>query len=574
MSTLTRHEIAARLRELANYLRLSEKDTYRARAYDSGADAVDALADASFQALLATNQLTTVPGIGPSLSRTIAELAATGTTATLEKLRQTLPPALISLAGLPGLTPARLREAHDRLGVTTVAELHAALDSGRLRLLKGFGGKTEERLRAALARQESAVGRVRLEDAQHLGERLKASARAHGAERADVAGAVRRGDEIVGELVVVVATPDPATLLATADGWSDVAEVRPGTVATPVPYAAARRGQLANGLTFRVVAAPAAVFTQALFLETATLSHLEALAARSSADALANALRDAPDEADIYQRLGLAFIPPEQRTGDDELARAAQPDGFSDLITHADLRGAVHCHTTHSDGRNSVLEMARAAQQRGFAYITITDHSPTASYAGGVTTDRLRRQWDEIDEAQAQLGPSIRLLRGTESDILEDGALDYPDDVLERFDVVVASVHNRYHLGPDQMTQRLVRMMELPVFKIWGHPLGRLLLRRDPIDCNVEAVLDAAAASRACIEINGDPNRLDLPVEWLRQARARGLRFVVSADAHSVSDLEFLHNGITLARRGGVRRSEVLNTLPVDDFAAAVRPSA
>jgi DNA polymerase (family X) len=201
----------------------------------------------------------------------------------------------------------------------------------------------------------------------------------------------------------------------------------------------------------------------------------------------------------------------------------------------------------------------------------VTDHSPTASYAGGLSIDRLRRQWDEIERVQETV--KVRLLRGAESDILADGALDYPDSVLEELDVVIASIHGRHRMDAAAMTARLVRAMQLPVFKIWGHPLGRLILRREPIACDVEAVLDAVAGSRTAIEISGDPYRLDLPPAWIPAARRRGIRFVISTDAHGIADLDNVEYGIALARRGGVTRDEVLNALPADAFRAAVRPA-
>ncbi|HYC78616.1 MAG TPA: PHP domain-containing protein, partial [Planctomycetota bacterium] len=245
---------------------------------------------------------------------------------------------------------------------------------------------------------------------------------------------------------------------------------------------------------------------------------------------------------------------------------------FDDLVTLQDVRGMVHCHTTYSDGGDSVLEMARAAEALGCEYLTITDHSPTAHYAGGVEVDRLKRQWDEIAEAQEQV--SIRLLRGTESDILADGALDYPDAVLEKLDVVIASIHSQMRMSEDVMTERLLRVMRLPVFKIWGHPTARLLKRREPISCRMDEVLDAIAESRAAIEINGDPHRLDMAPEWAKRARARGVRFVLSTDAHATGEMRNLRWAVALARRAGVRRGEVLNALPVDRFKKAVRPVA
>jgi DNA polymerase (family 10) len=274
-------------------------------------------------------------------------------------------------------------------------------------------------------------------------------------------------------------------------------------------------------------------------------------------------------EGELYAAIGVPFVPPELRNGQDELDRAER-GGFADLLEIRDLTGAVHCHTDYSDGKSSVLEMAAAAHARGLAYITITDHSPSAHYAGGVSLDRLERQWDEIAAAQERV--PIRILRGTESDILADGQLDYPDAVLERFDVIIASIHARHRLDRSALTERLVRALSLPVFKIWGHALGRILEHRPPIDCDVPRVLDALARSRGAVELNADPHRLDLPPAWIPAARQRGIPFVISADAHSTRGLDAARYGVTMARRGGVLKSEVLNTLGPDEFARRVRP--
>jgi DNA polymerase (family X) len=261
-------------------------------------------------------------------------------------------------------------------------------------------------------------------------------------------------------------------------------------------------------------------------------------------------------------------VPPELRSGD----RLPAADGgeLDGLVERSDVRGMVHCHTVYSDGKHSIEDMARAAEALGMEYITITDHSPTAHYAGGVELDRLEQQWEEI--AQVQERVAIRILRGTESDILIDGSLDYPDAVLEQFDVVIASIHNRYKLGRAAMTDRLVRAMSLPLFKIWGHALGRLLLQRDPIDCDVDTVLAALASSRGAIELNGDPYRLDLPPAWIPAARALKIPFVLSVDAHSTQGLGALHYSLAMARRGALHKSEVLNTLSAASFLERVRP--
>jgi DNA polymerase (family 10) len=264
-------------------------------------------------------------------------------------------------------------------------------------------------------------------------------------------------------------------------------------------------------------------------------------------------------------------VAPELREDAGEIEAALDGSVPEDLIAVADIAGMTHCHTVYSDGKNSVEEMARGAEAMGMQYLTITDHSPSAHYAGGVTVDRLKRQWDEI--ARVQQSVKVRLLRGTESDILEDGALDYPDAILEQLDVVIASIHSRMKMDEATMTRRLVTAMRQPLFKIWGHALGRLILRREPFACRVDEVLDAVAESRAAIEINGDPYRLDLAPEHVRRARQRGIRFAISTDAHSTGALHNLRFGVHTARRGWVRRGEVLNALSVDEFMRAVKPS-
>jgi DNA polymerase (family 10) len=275
-------------------------------------------------------------------------------------------------------------------------------------------------------------------------------------------------------------------------------------------------------------------------------------------------------EEALYRTLGLAFVPPELREDQGEIEAAQDGTLPEDLVELGDVRGMVHCHTTWSDGKASVEEMARAALSMGASYLTITDHSQSAAYARGLTRDQLLRQWDEIDRVQERV--PIRLLKGTEADILEDGALDWPDEVLEKLELVLVSVHSRMRMTEDEMTRRLTRALSLPIFKIWGHGLGRLLLERDGYLCRVEEVLDALSASRGAVEVNGDPRRLDLEPRHIRAARARKIPLVLSVDAHSVAALSYLRFATVTARRGWARRGEVLNTLGAEDFARAVRP--
>jgi histidinol phosphatase-like PHP family hydrolase len=241
-----------------------------------------------------------------------------------------------------------------------------------------------------------------------------------------------------------------------------------------------------------------------------------------------------------------------------------------DLITREDIRGFVHCHSTWSDGRHTIEDMARAAEALGAEFITITDHSKTAFYAGGLDEERIRQQWDEIDEVQEKVG--IRILKGTEADILADGAIDWPDSILERFDVIIASIHNRYKQDEEKMTARVRRALEWPGFKIWGHPLGRMVPTRPPIPLRLEEILDTVAETNSAIEINGDPIRMDLPPDIAKQARERNVPFVLGVDAHSTGNLDFLRVAVALARRAGVRKDEVLNAKAASAFAKSVRP--
>jgi DNA polymerase (family 10) len=556
-------EIAERLRELAAYLRLSGQSPWKAKAYDNAAGAVEALGGSLGQ-LVETGRLTETPGIGDSLAAVITELHRTGSSQRLEELRAGFPPGLLELTNLPGLRLPRILALHEGLGIRDLDDLRAAAQAGRIRGLKGFGARTEQKILDGIARYESRPARVRLVDAQERAQALAdTAARVPGVSRMMVTGGVRRWKETVGtlRLVAQAEASEPALdAFLHSQPLGRMRLLRPDCLS----------GRLSDGLALELCLVPPPLFAAAVVRQTGARSHVDRLDALAAERGFELSRAEAPDERTIYRRLGLPELAPELRENAGEIEAAYAGDDFHDLLTTGDIAGMVHCHTTHSDGRASIEEMARAAEAMGMRYLTITDHSPLASYAGGLTTERLAQQWEEIAAVQERVG--IRLLRGTESDLLADGALDYPDEVLERLDVIIGSVHNRFHLDEDEMTRRLVRAMRLPVFKIWGHPLGRLLLRREPLACRMDEVLDAAASSRVAIEINGDPYRLDLPPEHIRAARRRAIPFVVSTDAHAVSDLQNLSFGVAMARRGGVRRHEVLNTLAAAEFAAAVRP--
>ncbi len=462
------------------------------------------------------------------------------------------------------------------LGVQTLADLKTAAEAGKVRVLKGFSAKTEATILAGIDNLDRTPDRRLLLDALDAGEPLVAHLRRHPAvEQADLAGSARRWRETVGDLDIVVATRDPKATVEHFAAWPPVADVeaRGDTLCTV---------RFGDGLQVDLRMVPPEDYATALHHFTGSKAHhvrLRGLARERGLTISEWGVARIDDgtklpidsERALYAALGMSYVPPEMREDEGEIELALAGTSFDDLVTAADIRGMVHCHSTYSDGVNTIADMARAADALGVEYLTITDHSPHAHYARGVEIDRLEAQWDEIDAVQEEV--KVRLLKGTESDILQDGSLDYPDAILERMDVVIASVHERHRMDEDAMTNRIKAAMRHPMFKIWGHALGRLIGSRPPFACRVEEVLDVIAESRAAIEVNGDPHRLDLEPRWIREARKRNIPFTVSVDAHSARAFGYLRYGIGTARRGGLRRSEVLNTRSADDFAAAVRPS-
>jgi DNA polymerase (family 10) len=555
--------VAARLREIATYLSL-DADRYRAKAYERAARSIEAGA-ASLPRLLRDGRLAELPGVGASLAKVIDELARRGTVPTLDNLRARWPKVVVELAQMPRIGMVKARALHEALGPVDLDELAAMCERGEVRSLKGFSKISEARLLEAIRTRHTRGDALALHEARELAQSLEAHLRADPAvHRVEIAGPVRRWIEVVDRLALAVAAEDVAAVAARLGSHplvTSVAEAGEGALIARVG-----RGTVCDVH----VCAPAG-FGWCLAAATGSAAHVEALRLRAAARGVAPGSLVTPDEASLYRGLDLPWIPPELRDGSDEIELADAGDDFADLVQLADLTGAFHCHTTWSDGRHSVEEMAAAARDRGLGLITITDHSAAASYAGGLDVVRLHDQ--AIDIRAAEMATGIRVLRGTEADILADGTIDVPASLVGELDVIIASVHQRYRQDQDATTARLITMMRQPFFKIWGHALGRLILRRDPIPVRMDDVLDAAAESgRAAIELNGDPHRLDMAPEHVRDARARGLKFVLSTDAHAMGQLAYAENAVAMARRARLRRRDVLNTLPVDELADAVRP--
>lgn len=579
---LDRFAIAAALQEIAALLELKGgKDRFKARAYETGARMVAGMPEDIGEVVLA-NRLTSMRGIGDALASQIEQLYLSGESSVLSGLKQEFPAGIIELSGVPGLSVSKIKALHEALGITSIAELKAAAEAGKIRNIKGFGAKTEASLLKTIAEYRQ---RAKTEQRLHLHRALETAEQlvsylqtTRDTTEISFAGSLRRWKETVGTIRLVANTKRPAALVEHFLRFPPISEVLE-------QMEEACTVRLAEGVRVSLVAARPSEFALALLTETGSIAHVNKLQQIASGEGpAANGKKkrskggarksarsnELQSEEDIYEQLGMQYIQPELREDEGEIEAALAEKLPEDLVTLEDIRGMVHCHTTYSDGKHSVEAMVRAAEAMGMKYVTITDHSPTAFYAGGVTLDRLKRQWDEIDEVQQKV--KIKILRGTESDIVADGHLDYPDKILAQFDVIVASIHSRYKMDSAKMTKRIVTAMRQPVFKIWGHALGRKLLSRPPFDCDVAQILDVIAESRAAIEVNGDPNRLDMEPRWIREARKRKIKFVISVDAHSTSALNNLKYGVATARRGWLRRSEVLNTLGAGAFQKAVRP--
>ena len=569
MSGMLTAEVADALEEIGLLLELLGENPFKTRAYGNAARIVRGL-DLSLEELIARKALGELKGIGPALVDKITTLVTTGKLPYLDELRKQLPAGMIDWLKIPGLGPKKARVIHMTLGIATLAELEAAASDGKLRDLPGFGEATEKKILAGIARVREYAGRflrpVILGEARRLLARLTSIA---GVNAVRVAGSARRGAETSKDIDIVATAQDALPAMEAFATDPRVIEI-----VSRGPTKCSVRLEAGPNADLRVVSASS--FPFALLYFTGSKAHNVALGARAQALGLElneyALIREADgtaiaceDEAGIYRALGLPFIPPELREDAGEI-EAAERGALPRLITRDDLKGILHCHSTWSDGTNSIEEMAHASRAMGMTYLGLCDHSRAAAYAGGMSIERVREQHLAIDAANAKSGQAFRVLKGIEVDILADGSLDYPDEVLASFDLVVASVHSRFSLQASEQTERMIRAVSNPYVDILGHPTGRLLLTRDPYPLDLFAVIDAAAARGVAIEINAHPQRLDLDPAGLRHGLAKGMKTSVNPDAHETAGIADIAYGIDTARRGWCTSGDVLNALPLPDL--------
>jgi DNA polymerase (family 10) len=566
-------EIAQVLEEIARLLAFKGENPFKVRAYRNAARTLRSL-DEDLATVIAEGRLQRLPGIGAALATKIEQLAHGGTTPLWERLREEIPPGVVDIAAVPGLGPLRARAVFQTLGIASLEELAAAAESGQLAEVPGIGPKTVRSILPGIDRMRAYSERYMGFVARAAGEILLARLTAHPAvEQAAIAGSLRRCCEVVGDVDLVAASPRPAAVVDAFVAWPTVAHV----VERGKSHA---RVRLSAGLPADLYVAGPAEWPFTLLRATGSNAHwerLRTLAERKKLTLTESGLvplgrrrsLECDDEAAVYARLGLAGIPPEMREDRGELALAAS-NALPKLIEHADLRGVIHVHSDWSDGRTDIATLAEAAAGRGLEYLVVCDHSRSAGYAGGLSIQDLARQRSAIAAVNAR-GGACRVLAGSEVDILPDGSLDYPDKALARLDCVVASIHGRFKLGLEEQTERIVRAIENRWVDVIGHLTGRLLLRRDGYRLDMERVLDAAAEHGVALEINCDPRRMELDWRWHAAALERGIKLTIAPDAHGPESLDYMAEGVAIARKGGVTAADVLNTLPPDQFLAALR---
>jgi len=551
MSHLTAADISRLLRELGDHMALQGGNPYRSRAYSRAADSL-ALSTVPIDQLIQEHRLKEIPGVGDALAAVITKLHETGEHPRLEKMRTETPQGVLDMLRLPGLRPDRIKKLYADLGIASVADLEEAARNDRLKSTKGFGPAFQAKVLQGIEMSRRPQGRHLHRAADAFGYATAELARSHpDLTMMTPAGEFRRGLELVSSLVLVAVDPHLKGMNRTITAG--------------------------DSLTVHVSSKDRYGIT--LLLATGSAEHVEALriVAESKGCTLdenglhnKNRILAAKTEEDIYEDLGLPFIPPELRETGAEVQMALEHK-LPELVTGKDIRGVLHAHTTGSDGADTLEDMAQATKSRGYAYLGLTDHSQTAHYAGGLKPDEVKAQQKQIEMLNKAFGARFRVFKGIESDILPDGSLDYADDILNSFDLVIASVHSQFRMNKSDQTARIVKAVSDPRTTVLGHVTGRQLSRRPGYEVDMEKILKACAKHGVAIEINANPWRLDLDWRWCARGLELGCMFSINPDAHSTEEIDNIQWGVMMARKGAVPKDRVLNTMSLAQFEAHLR---
>ncbi len=576
-------DVARVLGEAADLLEIRGTNPFRVRAYRNAARTVRSLTRPVREMVEAGEDLTELPGIGREMAAHIRELVETGRLSVLDEVAREVPATLVDLVRLDGVGPKRARKLWEALGVTSVDALREALEAGRVEALEGFGKRSAAKIARAIEDFRSRQGRFLLSDADALVAPLVAHLReAPGVEAVEVAGSYRRRRETVGDLdVLVLCEGDRTSVMERFTGY-------PG--AERVEAAGETRGRIVlhSGLPVDVRIVSRGSYGAALHYFSGSKEHNVALRTLGVRQGLRineygvfrippglDPEKASPEELvrvggeteeEVFGAVGLPWIPPVLREGRGEI-EAAREGRLPELVGLEEIRGDLQMHSTWSDGKASIREMAEACRVRGYEYMALTDHSRAMTVAGGLGPEEVEAQWEEIERVRREV-PGIEILRSLEVDILKDGSLDMPGEILRELDLVVVSVHTHMTMERSEMTRRIVRAISHPEVDVLAHPTGRLLTRRSPYEVDLEEVLRAAAEMDVAVELNANPQRLDLPDVHLRRAKELGVKVVISTDAHSVADLEYMRYGVEQAGRGWLEPHDVLNTRSLGELRA------
>ena len=579
---MDKDKVAEILVEIGILLELKGENPFKTRAYSNAARTIESLNE-PLEKLIAEERLGEIKGIGEALQKKITELVTTGRLAYYEELKASIPPGLLAMLEIPGVGPKKIKALHDKLGITTIEQLEQACKDGKVAELAGFGDKTQTNILEGINRRRTYAARHLLVEGLSVAEPLLEGLRNHpDVIRCSTAGSLRRHKEIIGDIdflasskqpakVIEFFTSQPAILGVNAKGETKASVILPGGIQSDL----------------RVVSD--AEYPFALLYFTGNKEHNIAMRQRAIQRGLRlneyglfkskeetrdpKLLVPCKTEEEIFGQLGLSFIPPELREDMGEFA-ASEKGQLPRLIEWTELRGSLHNHSNWSDGHDRLEEIVEHMDELGCDYWAITDHSKSSFQANGLDADRVRQEIKEIKRINQRLadeGNDFRLLTGTEVDILKDGKLDFPDDLLAELDVVVASIHQSFTQSEGETTQRLISAAHNPYVHMLGHLTGRLLLQREPYKVNQRAVIDACAAAGTWIELNASPSRFDLDWRLWPYAKSRGVKCVINCDAHRNEHAGFLRLGAGIARKGWLEKSDVINTLPLDELMNALR---
>lgn len=557
---MTNSEIIDTLELTARLMELHNGDPFRIKAFSGAAFSLEKITEELSEQSVA--DLIKLPGIGKTVATKIREFVDTGHLTELDDLLTQTPPGVLDMFRIKGLGVKKVKTLWHELGIETLRDLRQASETGRVAAIKGFGEKIQQNILDNLDFLESQSGKVRMDKADRLAIQLREDLATLG--RVEVSGQVRRRSIEVDTVELLVESDDPLAVQTYLNAQPGLTQNVPAS--SPFIWRGRAEG---TDVQVAIVTYPASQFDQQLFIRSATEAHLAETGptGKTLLQSAVSASAGSTEET-IYAQAGLPFVVPEMRENEQAFSWS-QRHQADELVSWNDLQGTLHNHSTWSDGKHTLRQMADYARELGLQYFGIADHSQTASYAGGLTSERVAQQQREIDainEEYKAAGADFRILKGIESDILGDGSLDYTDEVLASFDYVVASVHQTLNMTQEKATARLLRAIENPYTTILGHPTGRLLLAREGYPLDFRAIIDACAANQVAVELNASPYRLDLDWHWIDYAMSRGVKISINPDAHEMRGLLDMHYGIYAARKGGLTRSMTFNALSLEEM--------